>query len=428
MNKYPDSPQTFVLKTDLLRRGAILTEEAGKRIEELYVTNGRWGAFHWSPELYQQEHAQIAADFYFNDLTHVHLVIGRPERDPYSLDYIEGEFWITSDGEKMEEIHFPQEPKYCGVTTSTGISMEHLVHRMGSDGLLLVPFEHCVYWENKNQCLFCDYDFNWKRAKKIDPQSRIQLDFQGIYEATKEALKERGRWRRILITGGSDPNRNYEREFEAYCKVVESIARAVKESCPDRGDPPPIYLVASPIGEVQLIAYKDAGVSAFGTYFETWDPEHFKLGCPGKQKFMGRDHFLDMALKAVDIFGEGNSIAGFVVGAEMAPPPYGFSDMEEALDSTLSGYEYLIKNKIVPQGTIWSIRPGHAFHRMKAKQPPLEFYVRLDRGRIDLLRKYWNGRLSADAMGYAYQPIGTYCDWQRLLLDNWEDDNDLIAQ
>jgi len=55
---------------------------------------------------------------------------------------------------------------------------------------------------------------------------------------------------------------------------------------------------------------------------------------------------------------------------------------------------------------------------MKEKQPPLEFYVRLDRGRLQLLRKHWEGRLSADAMAYKQQTIGTYCDWQRLLLDD----------
>jgi hypothetical protein len=140
--------------------------------------------------------------------------------------------------------------------------------------------------------------------------------------------------------------------------------------------------------------------------------------CPGKHKYQGREFFLEQAFNAVDIFGEGNVIAGFVAGIEMAKAPNGFGDMERALDSTLSGYQYLIENRVIPQATIWSIQPGTGSWNLKEKQPPLEFFVRLDRGRLKLLQEHWNGRLSADAMTYKQMTIGTYGDWQRLLLDN----------
>ena len=427
MNKYPDSPRTFVLKTDLLRRGVIPTGEAVKQAQDIYTSKVSRLVFPWNQQDYKQEHASIPIDFYFDDLTHVQFALGRPENGPYTLDYIDERFWITSDDEKMEEVYFPEEPRFVTVRTSGGAEMGLIAHRMGSDGFFFIPFGHCGYWADKNQCLFCHYNFDISRGRKIDPNFRVSLDLQGIYETTKEALKERGRWRRIMITGGSEPQDNYERESEVYYQVVEAVAKAVRESCPGREDPPPIYLIATPFAEEQLIALKQAGVSAFGFYLETWDPEQFKLVCPGKHKHIGRERIIEMAMKGVDIFGEGNAMAGFVVGTEMAPPPYGFPDMEEALESSLSGYEYLIKNRVVPQGTLWSIQHGTGFYRMGAKQPPLEFYVRLDRGRIDLLRKHWNGRLSADAMDYKYQTIGTYCDWQRLLLDDWEGAEDGLA-
>jgi len=419
MNKFPDSPRSIVLKTDLLRRGVILTDEARRRAADFYASEVARRSFQWNQEFHQAEHEQIPIDFYFNDQTHTQLVLGRPENDPYTLDYLDGGFFITSDGDRMEEVHFPKEANYVGVETSSHQRMEAIGQRMGSDSLMFIPVESCGYWRERDRCKFCHYDFDTAHARQIDPSYRVELDFQGMYEMTKEALKETGRWRRIMITGGSNPgDGDYREEFEANCRIVDAIARAVRESSPERSAGPPIYLIATPMDDGRLKAYKDAGVSAFGFYLETWDPEHFKLVCPGKHKYQGREFFIEQAIKAVDIFGAGNVIAGFVAGVEMAQPPYGFGDMERALESTLAGYEYLIENRVVPQATLWSIQPGTDFWRLKQKQPPLEFYVRLDRGRLQLLRKHWKGRLSADAMAYRQQTIGTYCDWQRLLLDD----------
>ncbi|MAG29864.1 MAG: hypothetical protein CL908_03100 [Deltaproteobacteria bacterium] len=419
MNKFPDSPRSIVLKTDLLRRGVLMTDEAKRRAADFYASQVTRRSFQWNQENHQTKHETIPIDFYFNDQTHTQLVLGRPENDPYTLDYLEGCFWITSDGERMEEVHFPREGKYVGVMTSTGKPMETVAQRMGSDSLLFVPVGSCGYWRDRDRCKFCHYDFDTARARQADPSYRVELDFQGMYEMTKEALQETGRWRRIMITGGSNPgDDNYQQEFEDNCQIVDAIARAVRETSPEREAGPPIYLIATPQDDVRLEAYKEAGVSAFGFYLETWNAEHFERVCPGKQKYQGRQFFLDQAIKAVDIFGEGNAIAGFVAGIEMAQPPYGFGDMERALESTLGGYEYLIKNRVIPQACLWSIQPGTDFWRLKEKQPPLEFYVRLDRGRLELLREHWQGRLSADAMAYKQQTIGTYCDWQRLLLDD----------
>jgi len=39
----------------------------------------------------------------------------------------------------------------------------------------------------------------------------------------------------------------------------------------------------------------------------------------------------------VKIFGRGNVSAGWVPGIEMAPSPYGFEDIDEAVNSALEG-------------------------------------------------------------------------------------------
>ena len=96
-----------------------------------------------------------------------------------------------------------------------------------------------------------------------------------------------------------------------------------------------------------MSSQKLSGATGFGCYVEVWDKEKFKNSCPGKAAILGWDTMLERSLKALKIFGRGNVSYGFVPGLEMAPEPYGFGgDMEAALDSTLSGYEFLLKNGI----------------------------------------------------------------------------------
>ena len=151
------------------------------------------------------------------------------------------------------------------------------------------------------------------------------------------ALKEKGRWRHFLITGGSDPRDDFWSEFEYALSLVEGIMKAGKEAGMDRV---PHYIVGSAFKKEWLKKIRDAGCEAYGIYIEIWDKEKFKLMCPGKQNYLEYDNMVERALDAVEIFGEGNVFAGFVPGVEMAPEPYGFGDdTDTAVNSTLEGFD-----------------------------------------------------------------------------------------
>jgi hypothetical protein len=168
--------------------------------------------------------------------------------------------------------------------------------------------------------------------------------------------------------------------------------------------------------EEQLRELFDAGLRAFGCYFEIWDREKFKKVCPGKEKYIGYDEFLERTLKTVEIFGEGNVLAGFVPGCEMAPPPYGFGadNLDEAVSSTLEGFKFLLENGIIPLGTNLLIEPGTTFYKigMTFRDLPLEFFAKLDLGRFYLYKKY---KAYPFPMCAKHQPYGGYGDMIRLL-------------
>jgi len=277
-----------------------------------------------------------------------------------------------------------------------------------------VPTHHCGYWNTDEQCGFCDLDYFAKHMMKMGRGFKTRQTPDDIYEATCEILKNEGRYQHCFLNSGSDPRDNYARDFEYNFDCMKAINRAAKDVLDI--DKIPMYLLMAPPSKDKLQQLYDAGLSAFGSYIETWDPEQFKLVCPGKAKFVGRDEYIERTLDAVDIFGPGNVAFGFVVGVEMAPPPFGFEDVEDALDSTLTGYDFIIDKGIIPLGTNWSIEPGTNFYKMGATPPPLEFWVRLDLGRFKLLKEYQQKHGYGISAEYLRpQCWGCYFDYQRLL-------------
>ena len=175
----------------------------------------------------------------------------------------------------------------------------------------------------------------------------------------------------------------------------------------------PCCYVMTPLKEEWCISLKEAGLMAFGSYFEIWGEEHWKHVCPGKANYVGWDEWVNRTVKMVDIFGRGHVTAGFVPGVECMPEPYGFGDdIDAAVNSTLEGYKFLYEHGVIPVGTNLIIEPGSLIYKWGFKRPPLEFYAKFELGRWKLAQQY---NLSAKQMCYKQQPYGVHSDWQRLL-------------
>ena len=102
----------------------------------------------------------------------------------------------------------------------------------------------------------------------------------------------------------------------------------------------------------------------------------------------------------------------------MAPPPYGFEDVDEAVNSALEGYKFFISKGIVITGTNWQVEPGSYFYKIGAMPPPLEFFVKLDLGRYRLYKEYGGfkeGKSGVYANLLNEQPFSCYPDYARIL-------------
>ncbi|HEY3206675.1 MAG TPA: hypothetical protein VGJ58_06965, partial [Gaiellaceae bacterium] len=69
-------------------------------------------------------------------------------------------------------------------------------------------------------------------------------------------------------------------------------------------------------------------------------------------------------------------IPNFVAGVEMAKP-FGFTDIGEAIASTVEGLDYFMSRGIAPRFTTWCPEPTTPLGRDNPDGAPLEYHVRL---------------------------------------------------
>ena len=414
---HPDVPLTFQLKTDCLRRGVTFSRPAIEKLQDPEKYNIAVSIeFQWH-QMDETSMYDIPWCFQLSDATAVGIRVSPPENDPYLIELIDDKFFLCWDEKTpIGEIFFNSSPEHYGNVLSCGLLSERVAHLTGTDTFYFVPTHHCQYANDDEQCRFCDLDYHAKHQMKMGKGFKTRQLPEDLYEATCQVLKEKGRWSHCFINSGSDPRENYAHDFQYNLDCVAAVNKAGRDVLGI--DRYPLWLLMAPQSKEKMKQLYDAGVSALGSYIETWDPEHFKQVCPGKARHVGRDEYIKRTVDAVEIFGEGNVNMGFVRGVEMAPPPFGFEDVEDALASTLEGYAFLIENAVVPLGTNWAIEPGTILYQLGAKQPPLEFYVRLDKEEYKLLKKYQKTRgygISADFACWKAQVWSCYSDYQRLL-------------
>ena len=403
--KYPQIPKTFMLKQHCITRGVTLTDLAWKKFAEDDTLK------HQHPVIFQRhkrDHTEalpVPDDFHFNDGTSIMVCLAPPENDPYVIDYIDEHYWLCGDDEVLEEVGFVERPNFYGQKTSTGIPMEH-VALPGGDLLLFCPYHHCHFSNEGLQCRFCDLDYHARLMMKLGRGFKTRLSPVDCYDTLLVALEQEGRYTRHFITGGSDPRQNYEEEFDYHLAIVKAINKAGREMGIDRI---PIWLIMSPIEKDKMKILYDAGCECFGVYFEVWGDEKFKVLCPGKAKWNSFDRFLSQAEDAVEVFGWGNVHGGFVSGAEMM---YGYNDINEAVQYSLEGYEYLLERGIIPGGTQLTIEPGTILYQEGQTEPPLEFYCMLDLGRRDLFEEH---KAYPKYFSYKDQYYTAYPDFSRLI-------------
>jgi len=377
--KYVDVPKSIILKLDLQRRGITFTDAAATETCTPYYRGPEVTAFSKKETTVRPLPGPILLRDGTSVLTGPH---DSQFLRPYSIDHIDGKFYAIDNGERLDEVDFSPRPEFYGKLTSRGIPMESIAWSR-PQRLDLYPYRYCHYWDTREQCKFCGFFTDLKTQKQLAGDSYAKVVHpEDLYETVREAIKEPGRFSQINLTAGTDYSGDvpFENEVERYIEVLQAIGRNFKT----RRFPSQLIAPAYSKQQVKRL-YDETGLSSYCPDIEVWDKELFKWICPGKEKWYGRDYWVKSALDAVEIFGKGNVYTNFVAGVEFAQP-HGFTSIEQALDSNFEACEYFAKNGVVYLSIVW--RPGRGTGLAGQQQPPLEYYVRLIRGLVEIRKHY----------------------------------------
>lgn len=290
-------------------------------------------------------------------------------QSPYRVALIDGRPSLVLGEEALAEVEFHGVPSFYGEQLSSGHQISEIIPVLEWGYLLYITaFRLCQYWGQKEECQFCDINENYRQQKKAKRPYTGVKDPEVIIEALQHVAAKDRVSQAYTLTGGSitDSLQGYK-EVDFYLRYIE----AIESKFPNRWIS---KAVVQAFEKEDCKRLAQAGLKIYHPNYEVWDAKLFKKICPGKEDYIGRDHWIRRVVEAVDVFGEANVIPNFVGGVEMSSP-HGFKEIDRAIASTREGLEYFMARGVLPRFTTWCPEPIAALGAQEA--PPLEYFCKL---------------------------------------------------
>lgn len=389
--RYSDVPPEVIVKEDILRLGLRFTEAAlqaaeGCRRKSYYIFSYNMVTLDQLTQgeaFRAPEEIRLSGGLYGLRPTVVRVELN--DATPYLVDVVEGQLTLIADGKALAQVEYLAEPKIYSQQFEDGTKYGELVAVIGwGQRTLSTVYRHCNYFDAGHECRFCDMNGNAKAVKQTGRPYTIRKKPEQVAEVMHTLFvqqpEDEPRRRTMQLSGGAvlNTSQGINRDEQFYMPYV----KAIREKVPRRW---PLAIQMTAKDKDTLLRFRDAGVDVYHANMEVWDEQLFNYICPGKAKYVGRDAWIRRVIEAVDVFGEGNVLVNFVTGIEMSQP-YGFTDVDEAVASTAEGLDFLMSHGVVPRFNHWVIEPlagmGHN------KQPPLDYYVKINRAWYQLWRKH----------------------------------------
>jgi hypothetical protein len=399
--RYTDIPVEAIVKEDLLRRGMAWSPEAlevavGYKPKAYFIFS-----FDMVPisEMGQKEHLKAPEEIRLKGgpfkFQPVIVSVRLNPASPYRVESDEGLLVLKLEGHTIAGVELQQSPKYYQRTLTNGKPIMDITPAIEWGYLLyLTVFRLCQYFGAQEECQFCDINENFRQQKKTGKSYSPVKSVEEILEALEIVISTDSDSKAYTVTGGSITGTlDGKSEIDFYVRYPEAIER----KWPGRWIGK-VVVQALPKDEVRKL--HDAGVQIYHPNFEIWDDRLFKLYCPGKSRYIGRDEWIGRILDAADIFGPDRVIPNFVAGVEMAPPA-GFATVDEAIASTAEGLDFFMSRGVSPRFTTWCPEPLSVLGKDQ-HGAPLEYHVRLLQVFRDTRAKY---RL-ASPLGYGEPGLG----------------------
>lgn len=217
------------------------------------------------------------------------------------------ERYLYYKNERLCNIKLTPEANFSNCILSDGTPASRIAVMYGIDVFAIFVNRHCSYFMHKGEgCYFCSIDYTKKNKGK---QNIPELKLKNVIETLNIALeKDKGLFNYILISSGAynNPNKGIEHQLN-YIKSMKKISgRSVR-----------YHLVTiPPTSDELLYSLAEEGPDSIAFDIEVFDPNIFKKYCPGKEKQIGYERFLNIFEKSSKIFKKNAVKAGFVCGLE----------------------------------------------------------------------------------------------------------------
>lgn len=387
--KYPDIPVEAIIKQDILRLGIQFSKDSchiasGYKPKDYFI---------FSFDLVTLDELEKEGNHLLNAPEEVRFFGGESDlqptifsvrlnpKSPYKVEILEGKLALTHNSKYFSDVDFHPYPSYYQSTLTSGKTISQIAPVLEWGYLIyLTVFRLCQYWGEDEECQFCDINENYRQQKKAGREYTGIKDIDDILEALEHISKKDTVSKAITVTGGSiTKTLNGKKEVDFYLEYT----RAIREKFKDR------WIIKAGVEafdkEECRRLHIDGGVEIYHPNYEIWDESLFKRFCPGKERYVGRDQWMQRIVDAADIFGPNCVIPNFVAGVEMAQPN-GFKDLHEAVASAGQGLEFFMSKSIVPRFTTWCQEP--LSYLQNTAPPPLEYYVKLLQTWRDIFEKY----------------------------------------
>jgi hypothetical protein len=378
--QYPDVHPNIVLKTEILRLGLDVGDRA---IENFKGRNDLlWKGFHlFSYDWHKTKVYGNKIPWFAHLEDGCFFMIRTNEQSPYLLELDDDGFFIQEKETReilAKHIWFERKPRWYDMRTKDGIQMGAICQGQGRQ-LFVTINKYCELWNKGDQCLFCNINATLKDQKAGGEDVVAKISPEQIADTVKTALEVDSHYSLLYISGGTILGMYQgQTELDFFVTRINALREKLQVLIPTT---------------VQIAPYDDegwkklhaTGCGGIQPNMEVWDKDLFKWICPGKEKYVGRDTWIERLIRAVDFWGPGRVNPNFVLGVEMAKPR-GFKDVASALKSTTSGWDFLMSHGVLPRYNLWTQEAGSAFEGQE--QPPLEFFIEAQKAYAELRWKH----------------------------------------
>lgn len=252
-----------------------------------------------------------------------------------------------ADSDSIEAIGFEPLPQWMDQQTSDGFPMAQAGISLHGDMAIINIAPGCDYFLQKSEggsslkCSFCAYGAPNERvshfSQTLGQPELPDITYRRMQETLKLVLQQTEIHHIYLVAGSLVDWHDEGRRFI-------DIARAVQEVNQHR-IPLTCGSGALPL-EIMQQMHAEKLVDSVCFNLEVWSEALFEKVCPGKNKFVGYQPWIESLQNAVGLWGRGRVYTAMVSGIELEPE-YDMS-WEQAADLAIEGAADLCSRGIIP--------------------------------------------------------------------------------